>query len=343
MTLFNSKWVKSPKQQDILADRISNHIQTLKRRNLKVSIASPYAPNRGEWERAYVRQSGFRLPIEPGTKLIWVSTLTGQTQIYTTVYDLLNGLQSSGAIFPYLEDETYPPIRHIATNVNGVVSNIYNKSLLSGQTSFGLDPYQKMFDGLEAMLYILKVNKGTTDPTVPNGWSVSISNYIDPLRDITLTTTADHWLAVHNRFAVGGFGASLGQGASVGYNVGGPDNTAFNMIGTYFANYNPASMIVIYINGLSHLLSPTTGVIDNLRGGAGGWSISTSRVSIAAEAQVNFTTFQAVNKCAGQFGFSPSSATTDVVPNSINGNIYGIYNKQTAMELEEGYQWLLQN
>lgn len=95
-------WPVNYIEQRLYVNKLLKQKERLQKISKPVILHSLFEPSRSAWETAFVTQTGFGLPIEPGTKLIWMDSNTGQAKTFTTVYDLEGGDSSSGDIHEYI-------------------------------------------------------------------------------------------------------------------------------------------------------------------------------------------------------------------------------------------------
>jgi len=102
MTRLNSSnWPVSYMEQALYVQKIEAEIERLEAAQQTVVVYQATRPTRKEFEQAYVVQTGKPLPIVPGSKLLWWDWASSRARLHTTAYDLVDGTESSGAIYEW--------------------------------------------------------------------------------------------------------------------------------------------------------------------------------------------------------------------------------------------------
>lgn len=84
---FTQEWPASYMGQRLLIQQIEDQVNLLESVNTPVIVNAETEPSQYDFEQAYIRQTGRKLPIQPGTKLLWRNILTNRIKQYTTTYD----------------------------------------------------------------------------------------------------------------------------------------------------------------------------------------------------------------------------------------------------------------
>lgn len=202
-TQYDTLWPVSYADQKNYADFLLSRAKILYARRTPITVNKYTQPTQGDWENAYVTETGLPLPIPVGVKLFWRSLYTGKVLQFGTINDSVNGTVSTGEVFNLLDmDYAQPSFRflgymnnqrqmlhHYVSNSKNllvpVLSYMPNGSFVYGISNFHL--YDWMLEGLESLLIITRVrtvdllaappstlrllwNRGRT--TFPNLWSL---------------------------------------------------------------------------------------------------------------------------------------------------------------------------
>jgi len=101
-------WPSNYAEQAVYMQQYLARLNRVKKIRLAhVVVRSFVRPTKEQWEAAWIDQSGFDLPIPPGSKLCWMDLRKGVIRTFMTAYDLDSGTRSSGQ--PYeMFDVTEP-------------------------------------------------------------------------------------------------------------------------------------------------------------------------------------------------------------------------------------------
>jgi len=96
----DSYWPESGPDQDVFVDTLQKRVDKLRYAIKPVVVPKFTEPNQADWEGAWSKKTGLWPPIPPGTKLFWYDLSGGEVRQYTVVYNLGNGTDSDGTVFP---------------------------------------------------------------------------------------------------------------------------------------------------------------------------------------------------------------------------------------------------
>lgn len=95
-------WPVNYAEQRLYVEGLVERSNVIRSMQQPVLINSLQPPTQNDWESAYVNQTGRRLPILPGTRLLWRNPQTGTMRSFSTAFDLGNGAQTSGNVKSYI-------------------------------------------------------------------------------------------------------------------------------------------------------------------------------------------------------------------------------------------------
>lgn len=141
MSILPNSWPVNWMEQALYVNQLSERLGRLEKIQKTVLIRSRTVPTRAQFESAYLAQTGYSLPIEVGTKLLWLNLYRNEITGFSTAYDLEGGLISSGDIYP-LEDIRAQSRGHIRLlGVSGAGAswwNPYHNTALRGEGAHGV-------------------------------------------------------------------------------------------------------------------------------------------------------------------------------------------------------------
>lgn len=146
------EWPVSYAEQKLYAEELVRRVSVLQAVTVPIVVEAIAVPSRNDWESAYVIATGQNPPIIPGTKLLWQDLRENRIRMFTTVYDINNGTETSGEIYPWssLNKVVGSQIKLLATNSPTTRVGSFNT------LSFNLKKYEQ--DALRQLIFFGTVN-----------------------------------------------------------------------------------------------------------------------------------------------------------------------------------------
>lgn len=95
-----SYWPESGPDQDVFLANLQRRLDNLRHAIKPVVVPKFFEPSQADWEQAWSLATGLFPPIPPGVKLLWYDLSAGEMREYTVTYNLGNGTDSDGTVFP---------------------------------------------------------------------------------------------------------------------------------------------------------------------------------------------------------------------------------------------------
>ena len=96
----DSYWPESGPDQDVFLANLQRRLDNLRYAIKPVVVPKFFEPSQTDWEQAWSLATGLFPPIPPGVKLLWYDLSAGEMREYTVTYNLGNGTDSDGTVFP---------------------------------------------------------------------------------------------------------------------------------------------------------------------------------------------------------------------------------------------------
>ena len=110
MTTDPSYWPVSGPDQDVYTSDLAKQVAKLRHSIKPIVVHKFFEPTQTDWEQKWSLKTGLYPPIPPGVKLLWYSLSSGEMRYYTTVWNLDNGVDYDGTVYPVrpsTEDTSY--------------------------------------------------------------------------------------------------------------------------------------------------------------------------------------------------------------------------------------------
>lgn len=117
MTLADlSYWPESGPDQAVYVQKMLKKLGRAKSAIKPTVVAKFTEPTQDDWEAAWANKFGMLPPIYPGAKLLWYDLSCGEMKMYSTVFNLRNGTDYDGTVFPVTPSiETASPYRFLGS------------------------------------------------------------------------------------------------------------------------------------------------------------------------------------------------------------------------------------
>lgn len=100
MTIDPSYWPISGPDQDVYVSNLAKQVAKLRHTVKPIVVHKFFEPVQADWEQAWSLKTGLYPPISPGVKLLWYNLSSGEMEYFTTVWNLGNGTDYDGTVYP---------------------------------------------------------------------------------------------------------------------------------------------------------------------------------------------------------------------------------------------------